>query len=60
MHHSRLPSSKSTLSYRLSAFDFATAFIAPILALYLRNLLTEPFRGMVEMTAELCDRVDVG
>ena len=37
MHHSRLPSSKSTLSYRLIAFDFATAFIAPILTLYLRD-----------------------
>jgi lipopolysaccharide/colanic/teichoic acid biosynthesis glycosyltransferase len=34
MHHSRLPSSKSTLSYRLIAFDFATA---PILTLYLRD-----------------------
>jgi lipopolysaccharide/colanic/teichoic acid biosynthesis glycosyltransferase len=37
MHHSRLPSSKSTLSYRLIAFDVAAAFIAPILALYLRD-----------------------
>jgi lipopolysaccharide/colanic/teichoic acid biosynthesis glycosyltransferase len=37
MHRSRLPSSKSTLSYRLIAFDVATAFIAPILALYLRD-----------------------
>jgi FlaA1/EpsC-like NDP-sugar epimerase len=37
MYHSRLPSSKSALSYQLTAFDVATAFIAPILALYLRD-----------------------
>jgi FlaA1/EpsC-like NDP-sugar epimerase len=37
MYHSRLPSSKSALSYQLIAFDIATAFIAPILALYLRD-----------------------
>lgn len=37
MYHSRLPSSKSILSYRLLAFDVATAFIAPIFALCLRD-----------------------
>ena len=37
MYHSRLPSSKSTLSYQLIAFDVGTAFIAPVLALYLRD-----------------------
>jgi len=36
-YHSRLPSSKSILSYRLLAFDVATGFIAPILALCLRD-----------------------
>lgn len=37
MRRSRIPSSKSTLSYRVVVFDIAMAVIAPVLALWIRD-----------------------